>query len=64
MHRVILHRDELRKWTWLWDPKLGGLEVKQSPLSIQYRDPRGLDGEEAQGAVSVLSGGGVKGQQL
>jgi hypothetical protein len=39
MHRVILHRDELRKWTWLWDPKLGAIEVKQSPLTIEYEIP-------------------------
>ncbi|MGQ9576455.1 MAG: hypothetical protein ACUVUC_14175 [Thermoguttaceae bacterium] len=39
MHRVILHRDQLRKWTWLWDPKLGGIDLKQSPLTIQYQMP-------------------------
>ena len=39
MHRVILHRDELRKWAWLWDPKLGGIEVKKAPLVIEYELP-------------------------
>jgi len=39
MHRVILHRDELRKWTWLWDPKLGGIEVEKAPLAIEYQMP-------------------------
>jgi hypothetical protein len=39
MHRVILHRDELRKWTWLWDPKLGAVEVKTAPLTIDYDIP-------------------------
>ena len=39
MHRVILHRDELRKWTWLWDPKLGAVEVKKAPLAIEYEMP-------------------------
>ena len=37
MHRVIMHRDELRKWTWLWDPKLGAIEVGKSPMT--GRDP-------------------------
>jgi hypothetical protein len=37
--RVILHRDELRKWTWLWDPKLGGIEVARSPVKIRYTLP-------------------------
>jgi hypothetical protein len=40
MDRVMLHRDELRKWTWLWDPKLGGIEVGEKPLSIKYDLPR------------------------
>ncbi len=41
MDRVLLPRDELRRWTWLWDPKLGGIEVKASPLAIQYSLPSG-----------------------
>ncbi len=41
--RLIMHRDELRKWTWLWDPKLGGIEVKKSPITIDYRMPDPAD---------------------
>lgn len=37
--RCILHRDELRRWTWLWDPRLGGIEIEDSPVSIEYRFP-------------------------
>jgi len=39
--RCILHRDELRKWTWLWDPRLGGIEVKSAndTLTIEYPFP-------------------------
>jgi hypothetical protein len=40
MDRVMLHRDELRKWTWLWDPKLGGIEVGDKPMTIEYGLPR------------------------
>lgn len=43
LHRVMLHRDELRQWTWLWDPKLGGIEVGESPLTIQYQVPNPAD---------------------
>lgn len=39
MHRVILHRDELRKWTWLWDPKLGAIEVGKTAKTIKYQMP-------------------------
>ena len=40
LDRSILHRDELRKWTWLWDPKLGGIEIKKTPVSIEYALPK------------------------
>jgi hypothetical protein len=40
LDRVILHRDELRKWTWLWDPKLGGIDVGERPMTIEYGLPR------------------------
>jgi hypothetical protein len=40
MDRVILNRDELRKWSWLWDPKLGGIDVRDKPAAIEYDLPR------------------------
>jgi len=39
LNRLILHRDELRKWTWLWDPKLGGLDVGQKDTLFEYQLP-------------------------
>lgn len=39
MHRVLLPRDQLRKWTWLWDPKLGAVEVKASDVVVDYAVP-------------------------
>ena len=36
LHRVILPRGELREWTWVWDPQLGGIEVKDSPVAVEY----------------------------
>jgi len=40
MHRVMSTRDELRQWTWVWDPKLGAIEVKTSPVTIEYEMPK------------------------
>lgn len=40
LDRILLPRDELRQWTWLWDPALGGLEVKDSPQTISYTLPQ------------------------
>jgi hypothetical protein len=36
MDRLLMPRDELRKWTWLWDPKLGGIELKDSTVNLKY----------------------------
>lgn len=43
MHRVILHRDELRQWTWLWAPGLGGIEVGGDDQVIEYTLPEASD---------------------
>ena len=40
LDRVMLHRDELHRWTWLWDPKLGGREVGSQPITIKYDLPK------------------------
>ncbi len=40
MRRIILTRDEVRKWTWLWDPALGNIEVPQSGgKTVEYALP-------------------------
>ncbi len=39
LDRVLAQVSELRQWTWLWDPRLGGIEVKNSPVTIRYEMP-------------------------
>ncbi len=39
MDRILMPRDELRKWTWLWDAKLGGIEVKNQGETVKYDIP-------------------------
>ena len=43
LHRVILPRGDLRQWTWIWDPKLGGIDVENSPVTIKYNVPSKTD---------------------
>ena len=43
LDRVLLHRDELHRWTWLWEPKLGRIEVIGKPTTIRYRLPSADD---------------------
>jgi hypothetical protein len=45
LDRLILPVDELRKWTWLWDAKLGGIDASGSPIAIKC-DPPKAKGEE------------------
>lgn len=49
MDRSILLRDELRKWTWLWDPKLGGIVVKDEPITIKTSLPKPEDEKKLKG---------------
>ncbi len=38
--RLLLQVAELRRWTWQWDPKLGGVEVKGSAVTLKYELPK------------------------
>lgn len=49
MDRVLLQVSELRRWTWLWDPKLGGIQVKSSPVTIKYELPGRADKRRLRG---------------
>jgi hypothetical protein len=49
LDRIMMPVAELRKWTWLWDAKLGGIEVKDSPMSIEYRLPTQSDEKKLKG---------------
>ena len=49
LDRVILPRDELRQWTWLWDPALGGIEIKGSDVKLTYGLPQKSSEVQAKG---------------
>lgn len=49
LDRVLLHRDELRRWTWLWDPKLGGIKIKSHPVTIKYEIPKSFKESKLKG---------------
>lgn len=37
--RVLLARDDLRGWTWVWDPRLGSLDLGKDSLTTRYEWP-------------------------
>ncbi|MBN2477583.1 MAG: hypothetical protein JXB62_23450 [Pirellulales bacterium] len=39
LDRLLLQVSALRRWTWLWDPTLGGIEVGRQPVAIKYQLP-------------------------
>ncbi|MDR1962791.1 MAG: hypothetical protein LBQ50_03330 [Planctomycetaceae bacterium] len=40
LHRIIMPRNELRQWAWLWDPALGNISVGESDQkTIEYKIP-------------------------
>ena len=43
--RPLLPVDELRKWTWLWEAKLGGIEVGSRDVTVSHARPA-LSGPE------------------
>jgi hypothetical protein len=49
LHRVLLQVSELRQWTWLWEPKLGGIEVKDAPITVDYKLPTAAESAKLKG---------------
>jgi hypothetical protein len=39
LDRTLLPREELARWTWIWEPSLGGIEVGAKPITLSYRLP-------------------------
>jgi hypothetical protein len=49
LDRVLLPREELHRWTWIWEPKLGGIEVGKKVVTVSYELPRQFDAKAARG---------------
>jgi hypothetical protein len=49
LDRTLLQVKELRKWHWLWEPALGGIEIKRAPVTVHYQVPRNPDPAKQKG---------------
>jgi hypothetical protein len=49
LDRLLIDRDQLRQWTWLWDPKLGGIDVGSTPITLKYELPKPSDQRSLKG---------------
>jgi len=49
--RVLMARAELEKWTWVWEPKLGGIIVNAAPVTVTFPLPDRFDPRSARGWI-------------
>jgi hypothetical protein len=49
LDRVLLPKAEFRRWTWVWEPKLGGIKTGVNGAQVSYDVPRRLDSTSARG---------------
>jgi hypothetical protein len=49
LDRVLMAKRLLRKWTWVWVPALGKIEIQQQPVDVCFVWPSHYDGPNAQG---------------
>ena len=40
LDRILMARSEFHRWTWVWEPRLGGIEVARSPQPSRVSCPR------------------------
>jgi len=50
LDRVLLPKAEFHRWTWVWEPKLGGIRVGTKSASVSYELPRRFDSKTAKGS--------------
>jgi hypothetical protein len=43
LDRILMARSELKRWTWVWEPRLGGIEVGGKAATLSYRLPDRFD---------------------
>jgi hypothetical protein len=49
--RTLMARERLRRWTWIWQPRLGGIDVAEAPVVVTYEIPRRFDREHVRGLL-------------
>jgi hypothetical protein len=49
LDRVLIPRDQLARWAWVWDTKLGGIEIAEDARSISIALPSVLDPAKVKG---------------
>jgi len=49
LDRILIAKSEFQRWTWVWEPALGGIEVGEKIVEVTYELPRRFDRDKARG---------------
>ncbi len=49
LDRILMARSEFHRWTWVWEPRLGGIEVGAKPATLTCELPAKYDPRNARG---------------
>ncbi len=49
LDRLLLAKSEFQRWTWVWEPALGSIEVGSKPVTVSYPLPARFDAKKARG---------------
>jgi hypothetical protein len=49
LDRILMAKADFHKWTWIWDPKLGNIQVGSRPVKVESQIPSQFDPETAKG---------------
>jgi hypothetical protein len=51
LDRLLMPRDQLARWTWVWDWRLGGILITDRPVQVEYELPAQFAAEAVRGLV-------------
>jgi hypothetical protein len=49
LDRILMANKEFQRWIWVWEPRLGNIQVGKDPVKIVYSLPRSFDPRNARG---------------
>jgi hypothetical protein len=51
LDRILMPKEKLRRWTWIWQPELGGIEIRKKPVTLSFELPLQYDPKRVQGLL-------------
>ncbi len=54
LDRILMAKQDLAKWIWIWEPRLGGIDVKDQTVRVVYPIPREYRSSQVRGLLRNL----------